>query len=358
MHNRLLILFGCGFFFFTTLPYSYAMAECICQADKATTTITLTGFTRPQTILDITSEVSGRCDEIRADIGEAIPADTIFAHVDSTFIQLELQKNAIARNQEQLTLAFNQKQAERYRHLVTTKASAQTRLEELELKYKQTKLKLQQLNNEHERLRETLARHTIHAPADWLLIERQLETGEWVTTGQSCARVGDYQHLIIPLAVGPEELHYLQSTARFPLHITEVDILGTGSLQRIFPNFDLTTRKTKVEISLNDDTLARITDKRGGLRVEIPIIINDPMQAFLLPVEAIEERYEANWLTRENGQTLRIIVLGPEQTSNSTPTNRLRIVSSQIQTGDRFKCRKNKHKKGQKKQQTRLPPTP
>jgi len=358
MHNRLIILFGCWFLFFTTLPHSYAMAECICQADKATTTITLTGFTRPQTILDITSEVSGRCDEIRVDIGEPIPADTIFAHVDSTFIQLKLQANAIARDQEQLTLAFNQKQAERYRHLVTTKATAQTRLEELELKYERTKLKLQQLNNEHERLRETLARHTIHAPAGWLLIERQLEAGEWVTAGQSGARVGDYQHLIIPLAVEPEELHYLQTTAQFPLQITELDIQGMGSVERISPNFDSTTRKTKVDISLSEDTLARMKNKRGGLRVEIPIIIDDPMHAFLLPIEAIEERYEANWLTRENGQTLQIIVLGPERTSTTTPTNRLRIVSLQIQTGDRFKCRQNNHNKGQKKQQTRQSPAP
>jgi len=347
MHNRLLILFGCWFLLLTSLPHSQALAESTCQAEKATTTITLTGFTRPKTILDITSEVSGRCDEVRADIGEPIPADTIFARIDPTFIELELQANAIARAQAQKTLAFDQKQAGRYKQLVITKASAQTRLEELELKYEQTELKLQQLNTEHERLRETLARHTIHAPAGWLLIERQLEAGEWVTAGKPGARVGDYQHLIVPVAVQPDELHYLQATVEFPLYITDADIQGMGSIERIFPNFNSTTRKTKVEISLNADTLARMTDKRGGLRVEIPIIINDPMQAFLLPPEAIEERYEENWLTRENGETFRVIVLGPELSSQHTPTNRLRVVSSQIQTGDRFQCRKNDSTDGQ-----------
>lgn len=341
MHSRLLILFGCWFLLFTSLPHSQALAVSICQAEKATTTITITGFTRPKTILDITSEVSGRCDEVLADIGEPIPADTIFARIDSTFIELELQANAIARAQTQKTLAFDHKQAGRYKQLVTTKASAQTRLEELELKYEQTELKLQQLNTEHERLRETLARHTIHAPAGWLLIERQLEAGEWVIVGKPGARVGDYQHLIVPVAVGSDELNYLQATARFPLYMTDADIQGMGSTLRISPNFDPATRKTKVEISLSDDTLARMTDKRGGLRVEIPIIINDPMQAFLLPPEAIEERYEENWLTHENGDTFRVIILGPELTTKNTPTRRLRVVSSQIQAGDRFQCRDN-----------------
>ena len=67
------------------------------------------------------------------------------------------------------------------------------------------------------------------------------------------------------------------------------------------------------------------------------------MQAFLLPADAIEERYDETWLTRENGEPLRVIVLGPELSSQSTVSGRLRVVSTEISEGDRFQCRKVDH---------------
>ncbi len=341
MFHPLLALSGCWLLLLLLLPDSPVRAESICSAVASTTTIKLVGFTRPKTIVDITPEVSGRCEELYADIGEPIPADTVFARLDNTFVSLELQKNTIARTQNDKTLAFDKKQVERYRQLVTTKASAKTRLDELELKYEQTQLRAQQLETEEKRLRETLIRHTIHAPAGWLIIGRQVEAGEWVTAGQPVARVGDYQHLIIPIAVRPVELQFLQKNVHFPLHIIDEDIQGMGRIKRIAPNFDPTTRKIHLDLELAQDTLERLTNKRGGLRVEIPILIDDPMQAFLLPAGAIEERYEETWLTRESGEPLRVIILGPElSSSQSTANGRLRVVSSEIKDGDRFQCRR------------------
>ena len=333
------LLSGCWFLLVFSLSPSSVYAQTVCRAETAKITVTLTGFTRPQTFLDLTPEVTGRCIEVRADIGDPIPADTVFARIDSTFITLKLQANALARARTEKSLAFEKKQVDRYRKLVTTKTSAQTRLEELELQYEQTLLSLRELETEQEQLRETLARHTLHAPAGRLVIERQIEPGEWVRAGQQVARIGDYRHLVVPILLRPEELQFLQAKNTFSLFIVDNDIRGTGTLLRIAPNFDPVTRKIKADIALSDATLERLTNKRGGLRVEIPIVLKDPMHAFLLPAEAIEERYEENWLTRENGETFRVIVLGPELSQGADTGKRLRIVSKKIKEGDRFQCR-------------------
>ncbi|MCF6186503.1 MAG: efflux RND transporter periplasmic adaptor subunit [Desulfobulbaceae bacterium] len=338
---RLLLLLSCWLLLPFSLSPSLVHARSICRAETAGITITLTGFTRPQTFLDLTPEVTGRCTEVRADVGDPVPDDTVFARIDSTFTILKLQTNALARTRTEKSLAFEKKQVGRYRKLVTTKASAQTRLEELELQYEQTLLSLQELETQQEQLRETLARHTVHAPAGWLVIERQIELGEWVRAGQAVARVGDYQHLVVPVVLRPEELHYLRSADTFSLFIVDNEIRGTGTLRRIAPNFDPVTRKTKADIALSDATLEKIPDKRGGLRVEIQVPLKDPMHAFLLPAEAVEERYEENWLTRENGQTFRVIVLGPELSPAADTGKRLRIVSKEIKEGDRFQCRES-----------------
>ena len=66
------------------------------------------------------------------------------------------------------------------------------------------------------------------------------------------------------------------------------------------------------------------------------------MQSFLLQAGAVEERYEEHWLTRENGETFRVVVLGKERIAEqkASVSPRLRVVSTQIQPGDRFQCRK------------------
>lgn len=340
-HHLLLLSGRLLLFLFFLLPMP-AHAGSTCRAEVATTTITLTGFTRPRTTLDLTPEVSGRCMEVRADIGQPVPEDTIFARIDSTFIDLELETNRLAVTRTEKSLAFDEKQVKRYRKLVTTKASARTRLEELELQYEQTGLKLRELQTRQKRLRETLARHTLHAPAGWLVIERTLEPGEWVRAGQSVARVGDYRHLVIPVLLRPEELEYLRKTGDFSLSLVDTGVQGTGRIWRIAPNFDPATRKTKVDLILSDRTLEQIKEKRGGLRVEIPIRLKDPMHAFLLPAAAVEERYEENWLTRENGETFRVIVLGPELPATENGDRRLRVVSEKINEGDRFRCRESR----------------
>jgi len=310
----------------------------LCRAEQATTTRLLTGFTRPRKRLRLTAEVAGRCLEMRADLGEKIAGDTVFARLDTTFTNLALQSNAIVQAQTKTALNFQGKQVARFRKLVTSQSSAQTRLEELEVQFKQTRLALQKLQVEQKRLEETIARSTLHAPTGWQVLDRQVEPGEWVQPGQVIATVGDYQHLIVPLQLRPPELKALQRRKEIPLHIIDDQLQGTGHIWQITPYFDPLIRKIKINLALDKETLEQIPVLRGGLRVEIPIQLPDPMQAFFIPESAITERYEEHWLTRENGESFRVIVLGKEKTAQPGAVPRLRVVSNKISDGDRFRC--------------------
>ncbi|NOQ45115.1 MAG: HlyD family efflux transporter periplasmic adaptor subunit, partial [Desulfobulbaceae bacterium] len=163
-----------------------------------------------------------------------------------------------------------------------------------------------------------------------------VEPGEWITAGIPLAKAGDYRTLIVPVALSPKELHSLQSTPTVPLILPGNKQTGAGYIYRISPEFDPTTRKTKVDIALSPETLATLPRKRGGLRLEIPLTLPDPMQAFMVPVNAVEERYEENWLTRNNGDRLRVIVLGPALSPDKDDRPWLRITSPEITEGDIF----------------------
>lgn len=298
--------------------------------------ILLTGFTRARATLEIIPEVAGRCLEITADIGETIGNNGIFAVIDSTLVRLDLKANSVSRQQVERKLRFETQQVKRYRQLHTSKSSSRARLDEQELLVDQSKLKLDQLQVEAERLQELLSRHTIKAPPGWRIMERQVEPGQWVPGGRILAKAGDYRTLIVPLAVTPSELFSLQREKSIPLHLPGEDIDGHGSLYRMSPGFDPVTRKIKLEILIDQQTYDTLSLKQGGVRVEVPVRIPDPMHGLLVPERAVVERYEENWLTRENGKQVPVIVLGPANDPDDD-LQWLRITSPEITAGDSFK---------------------
>lgn len=298
--------------------------------------ILLIGFTRARTTLDIIPEVAGRCVEITTDVGETINNNGIFAFIDSTLIRLELKANSVSRQQVQRNLLFETQQVKRYQQLHTSKSSSQARLDEQELLLDQSNLKLDQLQVEAEHLQELLSRHTIKAPPGWRIMERQVEPGQWVPGGRILAKAGDYQTLIVPLAVTPSELRSLKREKSIPLYLPGEDLDGHGSLYRISPGFDPVTRKIKIEILIDRQTYDNLSLKQGGVRIEVPIRIPDPMHSFLVPKRAVIERYEESWLTRKNGKQVSIIVLG-QATGQDDNLQWLRITSPEIKAGDSFK---------------------
>jgi RND family efflux transporter MFP subunit len=316
-------------------PAAIQTTHHIFSVQSARRQILLTGFTRARATLDIMPEVTGRCLNITADIGETITEQGIFARIDSSLIRLQLKDNGVKIELGKRTLSYDRQQVKRYQQLLKTKSSSRSRLDELELKRDLSEFSLEQLQIERERLQELLDRHTVKAPSGWMVIERRVEPGQWVQTGTVLARAGDYQSLIVPLAVTPAELRSLQRTAAISLRLPGKNIIGHGSLYHVSPGFDPLTRKIKIEILLDQETYNRLSLKQGGVRVEVPILVPDPMHGFLVPAGAVAERYEEHWLTRKNGSQIRVIVLGPATGPDET-MQWLRITSPEISPGDIF----------------------
>ena len=76
-----------------------------------------------------------------------------------------------------------------------------------------------------------------------------------------------------------------------------------------------------------------LEEKRGGLRAELTLKIPDPTGAVLVPASAVAERYEEFWLTKANGDKVRVQYLG------RGIQNTLRVRSPEVKPGDTFKVK-------------------
>jgi RND family efflux transporter MFP subunit len=295
--------------------------------------VTLTGYTRARHTMDIVSEEEGPCFKVTADVGDTIGKDGVFCVLDTTFVDIAIDKNRINQKRVENRIAYEIKEVRRFEELVGRDSAAQSTLDAHQNRLDQSRFELEALKNEEENLKERQVRHTSNVPSGWTITERTAEPGQWISAGAHLGKAGDFRTLLVPFSLSPEEysaLQRLKGTAR--LHFPDEGENGVSleaSVERISPAFDPETRKISVDLSVQKG----LSHMRGGLRAVLTLEVPDDSGAVLVPTSALSERYEALWLTREKGEQVRVVLLdhGPENTS--------RVRSEEVQPGDRFKVR-------------------
>ncbi|MCF8043525.1 MAG: efflux RND transporter periplasmic adaptor subunit [Desulfarculaceae bacterium] len=299
----------------------------IVQALAATRPLVFSGFTRARAKLRLVSEVAGRCQKVNYDVGGTIGSKGVFAVLDDTFTRLDLKSNQVEQKRLVSRVAFLDKDAQRYRNLVKRGSEAPSKLDRLDEELTQARLQLEALKTQAAILGERLSRHVIKAPPGWRVIERRVEPGSWVAAGGQVALLGDFRTLLVPLALSPDEFAILARQAKqIKVSLPHLGVSVPAKVERLSPAFDPATRKIAVELELGPE----VSYKRGGLRVELTLTAPDPSGAVLLPAGAVTERYQENWVTRVDGKSLRVVVLGPG------PGGALRVSSPQIKPGQKF----------------------
>jgi len=158
-----------------------------------------------------------------------------------------------------------------------------------------------------------------------------VEPGEWVAVGKHLGKAGDFRTLLVPFALSPEEYRALKNL-KGPIELVlpgegQNTISLKASMARISPAFDPETRKINVELAVTET----LSENRGGLRAELTLGVPDPSGAVLIPAAAVAERYEEFWLTRANGERVRVLFLG------DGPDNTYRVRASELNAGDEFR---------------------
>jgi RND family efflux transporter MFP subunit len=282
---------------------------------------TLTGYTRSQTTVTLSSEVAGKILQINYDVGQVIGPSPFLA-IDPTFIDLTISSTRHSLNQLKITRQKRRSRAEylgkefgRIDKLFRRGSSPESRRDTLREDLDQARFDLATVGIEIEiaqtriqELQERKSRHTIFAPAGWIVVAKLVEAGELVTVNAPVARVADYEHLVVPLSVSARELSAIQELT------PEFEVLLNGqpakaAVNWINPEFDEKTRKLGIELILRGYQ----GPKRGGLTCRLGL--QTAVEGLWVPKRAVVNRYEnPRVFLKESGAEIRVLVLG--QTEN------------------------------------------
>jgi hypothetical protein len=279
--------------------------------------VMLSGYTRSDTTMVVSSEVGGRIIEANYGIGQKI-GEKPFYRIDKTFINLDILNTRKAMNKldvstdqirsrvayltkefNRIDTLFRENSAAENKRDASAEELSQAKLEQrsIEVEKSMTQLRLQELT-------ERRRRYDIRAPKNWIVVGKMAETGEVVSPNTPLARVADFENLVVPLSVSDRELDVIQQLP----DVFDATLEGEpvkASLHRINPEFDERTRKLAIELILPDYE----GEKRGGLVFNLELITrSDGLQ---VPKAAIISRYEnPKVVLKETGETVQVLVLG------------------------------------------------
>jgi RND family efflux transporter MFP subunit len=291
---------------------------------------TLTGFTRARTQLTLSAEASGKVVEVNGDVGDVIEGDRPFACLDPTFADLEIRANQAEIASLRVDAQHFRKQVRRFSRLLKQNSSSESQLDDAQHSLDKAYSQIEALKVQAETLQERRKRLCVTAPAGWRVIERRVEPGQWVNTGQPLVELGDFSRLLIPFALTLDEYRALLAREQgLTLRLSELNLQVAANIEKISPAFDQASRKIQVELQIADG----LTQPRGGLRAELDLQIPLHSGAVLLPSAALQQGYEEHWLTRANGERINVVYLGRVSTADG---DWVRITSSQVKPGDRF----------------------
>jgi RND family efflux transporter MFP subunit len=312
----------------------FTLAEtALVTAEPAYREEVLHGFTRERTRLVLSAEASGRVEQVAGDVGEKTLAETPFACLDTTFIDLDLDANRQEQAALQVDRAYYRKEVKRIRQLLAQKSSSESQLDAAQRNLDKTQVQLKALEVARRTLQEKRTRHCIQPPEGWRIIRRHVEPGEWINAGEPVVEIGDYRHLLVPFALSVEEYQALRRQGdRLSVRLPQLDLVVPVTPLRVSPAFDEASRKITMELEIAET----LSDSRGGLRAELSLMLPFDTGAVMLPASALLQRYEQYWLRRPGGEEVRVVYLGREASPDG---DRVRVSSPEIATGDRFQHR-------------------
>ena len=263
--------------------------------------IQITGALRPKELVDVTSKVTGRVENVRVNIGDRVRRGDLLAELEDLEIQQQVRRATAAQEvvratlaQRRAELANAQADLERSRQLMEggliprqEYESKQTSFRVVQAQVQLTQAQGEQAQAELNELKIRLEQMKIVSPIDGIVAERFVDIGAVISPATPVVRVVNLSTLVTRANVPEREVSKLRLGNRA---LVVVDAFGDqvfeGKVSRISPVMDAATRSALVEVE--------IPNRDGNLRAEmfarVTLDLATVRPALLVPRESLVYR--------------------------------------------------------------------
>lgn len=261
-----------------------------------TVSISAVGTVEPIQEVEIKSKASGEIVKLTAEEGDFVHKSDLLVQLDPTTVRNAFDQAQADFNVAEITLAQRKRELQRQKDLLDKKLISESVYDDARLAYEQA-------NSQFVRARATLSTNTeqlqdteIRSPIDGLVLTREIEEGQIISSGTSSVTGGTLLYRIADMT----QVHVIADVDETDIGRVQVG-LGARVTPDAYPErvFDgLVTRAAplaKVEQNVTMFEVTVLVDNREGLlkagmNADVEMIIDQALDAVLVPVGAVQTR--------------------------------------------------------------------
>ena len=272
------------------------------EATGAFAPLRVSGSIEARQTAGLSPRVDGLVEKVYVDAGSVVRKGEVILELDDALVRIELQRAQADVAQALAALTEANRLVEEATRLISTKHLPQTELGRRESGLALAKAELQAARATEADVSERSRRHRLIAPFDGVILDKQVEAGEWITRGTPAVRLASLARARLDVQVSQERI------AQFKLDTPVVIIPDAQPSQRIDARVD-----TLLPIA-NAQTrtfLVRVVPQRDA---DALIAGTSATAEFKLPSEQARTRVPRSALQRQPDGSYSVFAINDQET--------------------------------------------
>ena len=210
---------------------------------------------------NVSSDVSGLVEKVLVNEGDRVKEGDVLLELDTEILDQEIALRTNRINQAQLSIELAQKNMKRLEALLAKMGTSEKNYDDAKFVYQNAQLEKKASELELAKLLIQKRKSNITAPFDGIILEKNIESGDWVQQGKQLVTIGSLEDIIVRVPVEESILRYASPGNKVPLTINALNREATGTISRVNPVADVRTKNIFIEVRIEafDDMVANMS---------------------------------------------------------------------------------------------------
>ncbi len=230
----------------------------------------------------LSTEVAGLVKMVDIRSGDLVKKGTALVHLNTDLLDADIDLAKIRLEQSTLQAELAKKNFERQKSLLASRGASQKKYDDAQFDLQNGHMEKQAASQTLNRLLLEKKKSVILAPYDGVILEKIVDSGDWVQQGKQVLTIGSTEDLFVKVPVGERLLQFMHPGNEVKLTVNAFNTQLTGTIDTVDPRADAKTKNVFIKIRI--PSLERIAENMSVI-VHLPISTKQKLS--IIPRDAL-----------------------------------------------------------------------
>ena len=199
---------------------------------------------------NVSTEVAGLVDETSFSQGDRVKKGSQLVRINTNLLDKDIQIGELRIKQIAIRIRKAAKDLKRYEELYRDKATSENSYEDLKFSYLDLIEEREALRKSLEKNKLLKSKSVIRVPFDGLILEKNVDVGDWLVQGKAICQIGSTQDLFAKVPIAESLLKYSKPGAVLDVTLNAYGKTMKGTIAGVIPVADQRTKNVFLKIRL------------------------------------------------------------------------------------------------------------